>query len=613
MYLTAIIWNKLEAKLVRKIQLLANLSFLISVGLINTASSRLRLLLAGILGRIAPNSRVEAGLLVSTYEIMRERLRSSLTEIEGKNKQLRESGEQLRRSRDFLQAVIDSIDEDMLVLDRSLRIVQANQSVRLRYGTEVIGRHCYEVKHGLSHPCRPPLGGCPANEVWGTGSPTRIVWVPSTGEERGSEKYLEISISPLFDRNGKVAQIVALTRDVTGSKELEKRIFEVNRHLLALNSLASTASQSLSLDVILNGALDKALELVDAEVGSILLVDDKVEAAHAYRIYRGLPAQSVGGIASLELAKKISESGETLVVDGISGDSVVPPAIIAEGLRAFVSVPLKSKKRVVGVLNVASRTQRPFPQQEIQLLTSFGQQLGIAVENARLYQELQVKEQMRTDLLRRIISAQEDERHRVARELHDVTSQALATLAVGVEALGALPGSCSKELQTQLEGVRSLLAATSKDVHKLIYDLRPSLLDDLGLSAALRSCAHNSLDAAGVEVHFEIDGEEKRLPPEVEIALFRIVQEAIVNVSRHAHAESVYVSLEFKENKVCVQIEDDGAGFDFSQGFISRGIGRGVGLLGMKERAELVGGTLTIDTRPRGGTRVLVEIPSSIE
>ncbi len=600
-----------EAKLVRKIQLIANLSFLISVGLINTASSRLRLLLAGILGRIAPNSRVEVGLLVSTYEIMRERLRNSLTEIEQKNKQLRESGEQLRRSRDFLQAVIDSIDEDMLVLDRSLRIVQANQSVRLRYGTEVLGRYCYEVKHGLSHPCRPPLGGCPANEVWGTGSPTRIVWVPSTGEERDSEKYLEISISPLFDRNGKVAQIVELTRDVTGSKELEKRILEVNRHLLALNSIASTASQSRSLDVILNGALDKALELIDAEVGSILLVDDKVEAA-PYRIYRGLPALSEGGIASLELAKKISESGETLVVDGISGDSIVPPAIIAEGLRVFVSVPLKSKKRVVGVLNVASRTQRPFTQQEIQLLTSLGQQLGIAVENARLYQELQVKEQMRTDLLRRIISAQEDERHRVARELHDVTSQALATLAVGVEALCALPGSCSKELQTQLDGVRSLLAATSKDVHKLIYDLRPSLLDDLGLSAALRSCAHNSLDAAGVEVHFEIDGEEKRLPPEVEIALFRIAQEAIVNISRHAHAESVYVSLEFKENKVCVQIEDDGAGFDFSQGFIPRGTGRGVGLLGMKERAELVGGNLTIDTRPRGGTRVLVEIPSSI-
>jgi len=172
-----------------------------------------------------------------------------------------------------------------------------------------------------------------------------------------------------------------------------------------------------------------------------------------------------------------------------------------------------------------------------------------------------------------------------------------------------MPRSSVKGIETQLEGIRSLLDITSKDVHGLIYDLRPSLLDDLGLPAALRACAHNSLDAAGVEVHLEVVGQEKRLSPEVEIALFRIVQEAVTNIASHARAESAHISLEFEEKSVSVEVEDDGIGFDFSRGFTSASVEQGAGLLGMKERAELLGGTLTIDTEPGGGTRVAVEIP----
>lgn len=171
---------------------------------------------------------------------------------------------------------------------------------------------------------------------------------------------------------------------------------------------------------------------------------------------------------------------------------------------------------------------------------------------------------MRAELLRQIISAQEDERRRVARELHDVTSQALATLAVQLQTFAAMPGSGTKEIETKLEGMKALLAATSKEVHRLIYDLRPSLLDDLGLPAALRSCINDSLKAAGIEVHLEVVGQERRLAPQVEIAVFRIVQEAIANIVLHARAESTYIGVEFKEKSVTVQVEDDGIGFDLS-------------------------------------------------
>ncbi len=588
-----------------KVRLLTNLGMLLGVSVIHTIGRGARNFTLNLIGRLSPPSR-ETGLLVSTYELMRERLRESLKEMEEKTQQLEETGEQLRHSRDFLQSIIDSLDEELMVLDSELRITDVNRNFQLKYkDQETIGRHCYEVMYGLDAPCRPPLRDCPASQVWQSGTPLRFLQLQNTnGEGAGKAKYAEKTLTPLHDRKGNIIRVVELIRDVTESKELERKILEANRQLLAMNAIATTASQSLSLDIILNGVLDKVLEFMEAEVGGIFLTDDKATGA-AYRIQRGLSEQSAPGIASLELAKRVAERGEALVVDSAAG-------MPAENLEALISVPLKSKERVVGVLSIASRTPRVFTPQEVQLLTSLGHQLGIAVENAQLYQELQSKEQMREQLLRRIISAQEDERQRVARELHDVTSQALATLGIGLEVV-ATPQSDARERETQMEGIKSLLSATSKDVHRLIYDLRPSLLDDLGLSAAIRSYAHNSLDAAGVEVHVEEAGQEKRLPPEVEIALFRIVQEAIANITRHARAESAYISLEFKEKSIAVEIEDDGVGFDHSHGFTPGAGGKGVGLLGMQERAELLGGTLVIDTRPGGGTRVSVEVPVKFE
>jgi len=263
------------------------------------------------------------------------------------------------------------------------------------------------------------------------------------------------------------------------------------------------------------------------------------------------------------------------------------------------------------VLNIASRGARHFSQQEVQLLTALGHQLGVAIENAQLYEDLQLKEQMRAELLRKIISAQEDERRRVARELHDVTSQALSTIALQLEAITAAPNAdaTDKDIKSKVEDLKPVIATASKEVHRLIYDLRPSLLDDLGLAAALRSCAHNSFDAAGIELHLEVVGQERKLPPQVEIALFRIVQEAITNIARHAQAESTYISLEYRDEGIVVQVEDDGIGFNLLQGLGSVGSGEAVGILGMKERAGLLGGGLTIDTRPGSGTRVTAEIP----
>jgi signal transduction histidine kinase len=460
---------------------------------------------------------------------------------------------------------------------------------------------------------------CPLSKVWETGKPEQVVHVHDVGENNGGERrYLQIVASPLFSRNGKITQVVELSEDITKNKEQENRILETNRALRALNAIAVTVSESLSLDYVLNTAIDWVMETTRVEIGGILLLDGKTQTL-SYRASRGLSQQYLKSASDIPMGEGVSGLVALEGIPMIADDALKEPRIsgrrlvVEEGIRGLLAVPLKSKERVVGVLIIGSHAPRTFSPEEVQLLTALGHQLGIAIENAQLYQEVQFREQARAELLRQFIRVQEDERRRVARELHDVTSQALATLAVRVETLNSIARSAPAEMDTLLDEIRSLLSSTSREVHSLIYDLRPSLLDDLGLPAAIRSCAHNLLETAGVEVHVELAGAERRLPSEMEIAVFRITQEAITNVSSHSKAESTYVSLEFKDKSVVVQVEDDGIGFNLLEVLSSAHARQSMGLLGMKERAELLGGVLNIYTQPGKGTRVVIEIPFSWE
>ncbi|MFC1935808.1 sensor histidine kinase, partial [Chloroflexota bacterium] len=163
--------------------------------------------------------------------------------------------------------------------------------------------------------------------------------------------------------------------------------------------------------------------------------------------------------------------------------------------------------------------------------------------------------------------------------------------------------------RAKLREIQSLAVSTVEEIHKIVYELRPTVLDDLGLIAAMQWYAENYLEPAGVEVHFETAGQERRLPIEAETALFRIVQEATTNIIRHAEAESASMTLEFKGTSVAIHIEDDGRGFDVHEVMSKMEGTRGLGLLGMKERAEFLGGVLSIRSQPSLGTEIDVEIP----
>ncbi len=233
----------------------------------------------------------------------------------------------------------------------------------------------------------------------------------------------------------------------------------------------------------------------------------------------------------------------------------------------------------------------------------------MAEENVALYQQVRRKEAARSELLKKVIGAQEEERRRIARELHDETSQALTALVVGMETAALTPGMEKGGVQEKLAELRELAVETLEDVHRLIYDLRPSVLDVLGLVAGLSWYADSRLLPEGVRVRVMVTGEEKRLPAEVETALFRIGQEAISNAARHAQAAYVLVSLDFQDSSVTLEVEDDGVGFDVTTVTESAAPRPGWGILGMKERAILLGGTSEIVSEPGSGTRVKVSIP----
>ncbi len=389
---------------------------------------------------------------------------------------------------------------------------------------------------------------------------------------------------------------------------------EVSQRLAALSDVASTVSRSLDLDLTLNAALGKIMNLLKAEVGGILLYHERTQTLY-HRTHRGMSERFVEWIGKLKLGQSIpgmaAQLRETLYSPDISSDPRFKgPLPELEEFAAFLSIPLVARDRLLGVMNVATRDKAGFSPEAISLVTSVSDQIAVAIENAQLYEALQRKEQARGELLRKIMSVQEEERKRIARELHDEVSQSLTGLAFNAEAvLSRLPEG-QDDIKGSLEEIRDLAIRTLDEIHRVVYQLRPSLLDDLGLVAAVQWLADHYLEETGIKVLFETLGVERPLSAEVENTLFRISQEAITNIVRHAAAESVSITVEFRDNSVAVNIEDDGSGFIVEEVTSASSNYRGLGLLGMKERAELLDGKLKIAAQPGRGTKVYAEVPA---
>lgn len=310
----------------------------------------------------------------------------------------------------------------------------------------------------------------------------------------------------------------------------------------------------------------------------------------------------------------LSEEGIHATVETLTGQMLLTTVLVsAVGVAAAIAltwlvtrpiIQLKEAAQAVGQGNF-NRRVRPWAADEIgELASAFNE---MTADLARAERERVERDQLRSQLLEKVIAAQEEERKRIARELHDETGQALTSLMVRLKRMNQ---ECPvPALQPQMDELRELIAATLDGIHNLSLELRPKVLDDLGLEAALQRYVQDWRARFGIEVDLLVlglDGVDGRLPAPAETALYRIIQESLTNVARHAQAQTASVLLERRDHRVRAIIEDDGVGFNLAEAVG----GERLGLYGMQERAELLGGTLTIESAPGQGTSVFVEVPA---
>ncbi|MDR7433885.1 MAG: histidine kinase [Armatimonadota bacterium] len=372
---------------------------------------------------------------------------------------------------------------------------------------------------------------------------------------------------------------------------LSQEVGELTKRLTSLRIFTKTLSEATDIEDAIYEVLGAVKEVFHAEACSLYLKRDGAFD----RTY------SVGEQQSPFLSQ---------LVDLVARDRVplmLPGAEV--GLypdRALLLAPLTVKEDLLGTLATSRDLSCPFSEADLSLFTAIATHLAYCMENFRLFKEVKEKEEVRGQLLTKLITAQEDERRRIARELHDEVTQALSGL---VMSLNAAMENAPEEMRGRLASMHAVAEATLEEVRRIIHALRPSILDDLGLVHALRWHAKTYLEMAGVAVNFHAIGlSEARLPSALETAIFRVAQEAITNIARHAQAKHVDIRLEFCGDRLSLLVQDDGIGFDEASVLGQKGR-PSLGLLGMRERVTLLGGKFHLESKPGRGTKIYLEVP----
>lgn len=379
----------------------------------------------------------------------------------------------------------------------------------------------------------------------------------------------------------------------SSAAELQRR----NRELSILNAIASALNSTVDLNEALHAALVQVASLLGLHTGWVWLLDEETcqpYLAASQDLPPGLanyPQRMEGFCYCLDtyIAGDLNGAANVNVVTCTRLKGLVDGA---NGLRYHASIPLYAQEKKLGVLNVASSDWRGLAPDDLRLLHTIGDLLGIAVERARLF-------------ARSAQMGAVEERNRLAREIHDTLAQGLAGIALSLESADALaeadaaPEQVRESIQRALKQTR----ATLEEARRSVLDLRAAPLEGRTLAQAVAALAHTS-DAEKPQITIEIVGGAQPLPARVEVGVYRIVHEALANIRQHAHAQHATIRLEVTPEALAATISDDGKGFN-----VNRDLHGHYGLLGIRERARLLGGTTEVQSTRRRGTRITVRIP----
>ncbi len=423
-------------------------------------------------------------------------------------------------------------------------------------------------------------------------------------------------------------------RAMVTQEQLQQRMLRQREHLLALNEISESVNRSLDLDKVLNQALERVLAVLQLEAGDIRLIDDGHLTLRAARRVSDafLAAEGVVPVGQC-LCGQAAQQGRLFAAEDLGRlPGLAGSACACEGFGAVLSVPVQTSERVVGLIHTASREPRTFDPAECELLTAIGHQVGVAVERAQFHdrlvalnRDLEARVAQRTlelDAAREALAqkagalhqilieerrVEERTRARIAHDLHDGVQQfivgALFELQAARDALAVRPAITID----RLAAAQALLRRTESEMRDAIYSLRPVTLDAHGLVPALRECVATFERSAHIRCRLLVEGAPARLAPDTEAATFRIVQEALNNAETHARAHQVRMNVNFQPTQIVLEIDDDGVGFDVAA--VTKQPRSHLGLIGMRERAESVGGTLDLASAPGVGTRLTLRIP----
>jgi two-component system, NarL family, sensor histidine kinase DevS len=369
-----------------------------------------------------------------------------------------------------------------------------------------------------------------------------------------------------------------------------------SKQLESLDEVSLALASETDLSRVFELVASRLRELVGARLVVIALSDGDDELR--VDAVAGDESESLVGLRLSKADSKmgrILERGRSERVDSMIEDLEVDQDTARRmQARTGLFVPLVVRGRAIGVISLHDKLpgDARFTDADLRLAEMFAPRVATAVD---------LSQRVARDALRRVVGAQELERRRLARELHDETGQALTSILLGLKGVEDARGG--GDVRQAAEQLRELVVGTLQDVRRLAVELRPKALDDFGLVPALERLAENFREQTGIAVELEARLGPARLPGEVETALYRITQEALTNVVKHARARSVSIVLTPKDGSVSAVIEDDGQGFEQGGG------DEGLGLLGMKERVELIDGKLTVESSAGSGTTIVAEVP----
>ena len=400
---------------------------------------------------------------------------------------------------------------------------------------------------------------------------------------------------------------IGIGQDITERKRAADLLRRQTAQLAALHEIELEISAESELSRVLDVITRRASELLNAYHCSAYIRDrEQAELSLVASLddeFIGLRLKEGEGLAG-----RVAVSGDAQAVDDYGAWEGRASALAAKDFGPVLGAPLKWQQTVIGAICLARRRgEEQFTDDDIRFMSQIAGDAAIAIHQATLLEEVQQGQQRLQVLSHRLIDAQEAERKRLSRELHDQVGQALTAVQISLQSLQSSPGASVAD--DRLSETLTIIDHALEQVHDLSLDLRPSLLDDLGLVAALRWYLDRVASRAGLVKRFEADVLEERLAPQIETACFRIAQEALTNVLRHAHAATVRVQVKHLKSGLQLVVQDDGVGFDVRSAMSQTGVNTSLGLRGMQERAAALGGIVDIKSQRGNGVEVLASFP----